>query len=236
MRTRRTRSAVVASCAALLLSGAAAMPAVARAQRAEPVAPELSGAHGLTPLADLFAERLLIADKVAAAKYGTGRPVDDPARERKILDDAAARAAGLGLDPAAVVAVFGDQIEANKLVQRGLYTRWDAHPEERPVHRPDLDKEVRPALDRITTRLLSTLPATESVRSSPSCGPLLYGAAAWTAYGHGLDALHLKGMERALSSACAGGLDPSRSGPGGAVDPLRPGLPRWRGARRRRGP
>lgn len=206
MRTRRTRSVAVASCAALLLSGAAAMPAVAGPQPAEPVAPGPSAARALTPLADLFAERLLIADKVAAAKYGTDRPVDDPAREQRILDDAAARAVGLGLDPATVVAVFGDQIEANKLVQRGLYTRWDAHPERRPTRRPDLDKEIRPALDRITTQLLNTLVATEGVRSSPSCGPRLYGAAAWTAYGHGLDVLHLKGMERALPSACVRGL------------------------------
>ncbi|MCL7381313.1 chorismate mutase [Streptomyces sp. 35G-GA-8] len=175
------------------------MPAVAQPR---PAAAPPSAAHGLTPLTDLFAERLLIADKVAAAKYGTDRPIDDPARERKILDDAAARAVGLGLDPDAVVAVFGDQIEANKLVQRGLYTHWDAHPEERPTQRPDLDKEVRPALDRITTQLLNTLAATESVRSSPSCEPRLYGAAARSAYGHELDVLHLKGMKRALPSAC----------------------------------
>ncbi|MFD7223865.1 gamma subclass chorismate mutase AroQ [Streptomyces sp. NPDC059892] len=201
MRIRRTRSVVVAASATLLLSGAAAMPAAAQPQHA---APPLSGAYGLTPLTNLFAERLLIADKVAAAKYGTDRPIDDPAREEKILDDAAARAVGLGLDPDAVVAVFGDQIEANKLVQRGLCTRWDAHPEERPTQRPDLDKEVRPALDRITAELLNTLVTTEGVRSSPSCELRLYGAAAWSAYGHDLDVLHLKGMGRALPSACAG--------------------------------
>ncbi|MFE9444410.1 hypothetical protein ACFYO2_36730 [Streptomyces sp. NPDC006602] len=45
-----------------------------------------------------------------------------------ILDDVAARAVGLGLEPGAVVAVFRDQIEANKLVQRGPYTHGDAHP------------------------------------------------------------------------------------------------------------
>ncbi|MFD6988072.1 chorismate mutase [Streptomyces sp. NPDC059943] len=202
MRTRRTRSVLVAACAALLLSGAGAgaMPAVAQPQSA---APALSAAYGLTPLTNLFAERLLIADKVAAAKYGTDRPIDDPAREQKILDDVGTRAVGLGLDPDAVVAVFRDQIEANKLVQRGLYTRWDAHPEERPTQRPDLDKEVRPALDRITTQLLNTLVETEGVRLSPSCEPRLYDAAAWSAFGHELDALHLRGMERALPSACA---------------------------------
>ncbi|WP_371656742.1 MULTISPECIES: gamma subclass chorismate mutase AroQ [unclassified Streptomyces] len=191
---------MVAVSAALLLCGAAAMPAVAQPQ---PPAATPSAVYGLTPLTGLFAERLLIADKVAAAKYGNDRPIDAPARERKILGDVAARAVGLGLDPDTVVAIFRDQIEANKLVQRGLYTRWDAHPEERPTQRPDLDKEVRPALDLITTQLLSTLVATEGVRTSPSCEPRLYGAAAWSAYGHELDILHLKGLERALPSACA---------------------------------
>ncbi|MEV0323112.1 chorismate mutase [Streptomyces sp. NPDC050658] len=202
MQIRRTWSAlavVSAVSAALLLFGAAAKPAVAQPP---PVPSAPSAVHGLTPLTDLFAERLLIADKVAAAKYGTDRPIDDPAREQKILDDVAARAVALGLDADETVAVFRDQIEANKLVQRGLYARWDAHPEERPTQRPDLDKDVRPALDRITTQLLDTLVATQGLRTSPSCEPRLYGAAAWSAYGHELDVLHLKGMERALPSAC----------------------------------
>ncbi|WP_420907485.1 hypothetical protein [Streptomyces scabichelini] len=35
-----------------------------------------------------------------------------------------------------------------------------AHPDERPTERPDLATEVRPALDRITTRLLAALQET----------------------------------------------------------------------------
>ncbi|MFC8073990.1 gamma subclass chorismate mutase AroQ [Streptomyces sp. NPDC057307] len=206
VRIRRTRSVLVVASAALLLSAAAAtataMPAVAQSQPAASASAP-SAAHGLTSLTDLFAERLLIADKVSAAKYGTDRPIDDPARERIILDDVAARAVGLGLDPGAVVAVFRDQIEASKVVQRGLYSRWDKHPEERPTQRPDLDKEVRPALDRITTRLLSALAATEGVRASLTCEPRLYGAAALSAYSHQLNLPHLKGLERALPSVCA---------------------------------
>ena len=140
----------------------------------------------------------------AAAKYGTDKPIDDPVRERQILDDVAARAVGLGLDPAAVSAVFRDQIEANKLVQRGLYTRWDAHPEERPTERPDLNTEVRPALDRITTQLLTALKDTAAVRGAPSCEARLGVAAVRSAYAHQLNPLHLAGLGRALLSVCAG--------------------------------
>ncbi|WP_151484038.1 chorismate mutase [Streptomyces albicerus] len=206
MRPHRLRSVLVTAAvvAAAAVSGTApaSAQAPAAAHTAPASAPASLPASALTSLTELFAERLLLADKVAAAKYGTDLPIDDPARERQILDDVAARAAGLGLDPDSVTAVFRDQIEANKLVQRGLYARWDAHPDERPTERPDLAKEVRPALDLITTRLLAALQATAPVRADASCEPRLYAAAALSAYGHRLDVLHLKGLGRALPSVC----------------------------------
>ncbi|MFD9189061.1 chorismate mutase [Streptomyces phaeochromogenes] len=202
MRPHRLRSVFVtaAAVAAAAVSGTTSATAHAPAAPASATAVRASGLGALT---ELFAERLLLADKVAAAKYGTESPIDDPVRERQILDDVAARAAGLELDPDSVTAVFRDQIEANKLVQRGLYARWDAHPDERPTERPDLAKEVRPALDLITTRLLAALQETVPVRADASCGPRLYAAATLSAYGHRLDVLHLKGLGRALPSVCA---------------------------------
>ncbi|MFM9552196.1 chorismate mutase [Streptomyces caniscabiei] len=204
MRPPRLRSvliSVVSVCvsSAVVLTGVA--PAAADSSSTPPRT--VAGARSLTVLTDLFAERLLVADKVAAAKYGTATPIDDPVREKAILDDVAARAVGLGLDPDAVTAVFRDQIEANKLVQRGLYARWDAHPEERPTERPDLVKEVRPVLDRITTELLSALRETESSRAGASCGPRLRVAAVRSAVEHRLDRLHGEGLARALPSVCA---------------------------------
>ncbi|KOG29071.1 chorismate mutase [Streptomyces resistomycificus] len=210
MRPQRLRSVLVAVCAtaAVTLAGA---PAAVAAPTPTPVpafasvpASASARANSLVPLTDLFAERLLLADKVAAAKYGTDKPIDDPERERQILDDVSARAVALGLDPEAVSAVFRDQIEANKLVQRGLYARWDAHPEQRPTERPDLVKEVRPQLDRITTQVLAELRETSALRAGRSCAPRLTVAAARSAYGHELDLLHLEGLARALPSVCAG--------------------------------
>jgi chorismate mutase len=205
MRPHHLRSVLVTAVvvAAAAVSGTAPATAHAPAAPAAPESTTAAPASGLGALTELFAERLLLADKVAAAKYGTEAPIDDPARERQILDDVAARAAGLGLDPDSVTAVFRDQIEANKVVQRGLYARWDAHPDERPTERPDLATEVRPALDLITTRLLAALQETVPARADASCGPRLYAEAALSAYGHRLDVLHLKGLGRALPSVCA---------------------------------
>ncbi|MFF7387201.1 chorismate mutase [Streptomyces scabiei] len=202
MRPPRLRSVLVSVCvsSAVVLTGVA--PA-AGAESSSAPSRTVVGTRSLTGLTDLFAERLLVADKVAAAKYGTTAPIDDPVREKAILDDVAARAVGLGLDPDEVTAVFRDQIEANKLVQRGLYARWDAHPEERPVERPDLVTEVRPVLDRITTRLLNALQETEGARDGVSCEPRLRVAALRSAYEHRLDRLHGEGLGRALPSVCA---------------------------------
>jgi chorismate mutase len=206
MRPHRLCSVLIAVCVSSAVALSGAVPAAARA----PVAPPRTAAEArsLTGLTGLFAERLLVADKVAAAKYGTTTPIDDPVREQAILDDVAARAVGLGLDPDAVAAVFRDQIEANKLVQHGLYARWDAYPQERPTERPDLVKEVRPVLDRITTRVLAALRETRALRAGASCGPRLRAAALRSAFEHRLDRLHGEGLVRALPSVCGGGPRP----------------------------
>ncbi|ANS65366.1 chorismate mutase [Streptomyces lincolnensis] len=206
MRPQRLRPVLIAVCATAVLALTGAVPAVA-APAAAPArtAPVRAAdvAPGLTPLTDLFAQRLLLADKVAAAKYGTDKPIDDPVREQQILDDVAARAVGLGLDPEAVKVVFRDQIEANKVVQRGLYARWDAHPAQRPTERPDLVKEVRPQLDRITTEVLDALQRTAVVRGGASCEPRLAVASVRSAFGYRLDVLHWEGLARAVSSVCS---------------------------------
>lgn len=206
------------TAAALVLGGATAAPARADA----------GPARGLRTVVSVAAERIVLADRVAAAKYGTPAPIDDPARERQILDDVGRRAAGLGVDPGWARAVFRDQIEANKQVQRGLYARWAAHPEERPAHRPDLAKEVRPALDRVTTRLLDALRVAAPARRSPSCVPRV--AAAATAP-RGFDGLHGAALARAVTSICGQDLPAEAAGHAGPGADL-PG--RGHGARQAR--
>ncbi|MFF2845680.1 chorismate mutase [Streptomyces sp. NPDC058001] len=162
--------------------------------------------RSVDPLVRLLTERLLLADRVAAAKFGTGAPIEDQVRERRILDDVAARSPALGLDPAHTVAVFRDQIEAGKSVQRDLFARWDTYPgqrpAERPSERPDLAREVRPALDRLTTDVLRALADTRATRNTPSCRPRVTRAATTTAYRYGLDAPHTRGLTYALRSLC----------------------------------
>jgi chorismate mutase len=156
----------------------------------------------LQPLTEVSAERVLVADKVAAAKFGTTLPIDDPAREKQLLDTVARKSTDLGIPPEISVRIFRDQIEANKIVQRGLIARWTAHPDEAPTERPDLQKEVRPILDRITDRLLADLKATQDVRGKPSCRPRLAVSYFKVSKRDHLDSLHTAALARALPSVC----------------------------------
>jgi len=58
---------------AVLVPTAAARPAESPAVRRT--------ASGLHPVVDLSAQRVLVGDLVAASKWGTDQPIDDPARE-----------------------------------------------------------------------------------------------------------------------------------------------------------
>ncbi|MFC9976241.1 chorismate mutase [Spirillospora sp. NPDC127200] len=175
-----------------------------------PAVAEVDGAMGLSlsaeaafaPLLGASADRIVLADQVAAAKWGTGRPIEDLAREQALLCQVAERAARAGVDPAVAEEIFRDQIEAAKLVQRGLHRRWAAHSEQAPAHRPDLATEVRPALDRLTVRLLDAIRWMSRERAGPSCPARLAAARVRLNAERRLDALHARGLARALRSVC----------------------------------
>ncbi|MEU6129848.1 chorismate mutase [Saccharopolyspora sp. NPDC047091] len=174
----------------------------APATAASAPAPEPAEA-ALTALVDLAAQRLLLADEVAAAKYGTGAPIEDPPREREVLDAVAELSTEAGLNPADGVRFFRHQIEAGKEVQRGLFAEWDAHPELRPDHRPDLGADVRPELDRISAGAVRELRRTEPVREpTDECRLDLAAAAVSAVFGHRLDALHRGALTEAVGTIC----------------------------------
>lgn len=186
-----------------LLAGSGGVAVAAPAQRPADVAPESAYAR-LHPLVDLAAQRLATADLVAAAKYGTGSPIDDPAREKQVLDDVARQARDLGADPAATVRIFRDQIEANKVVQRELHRRWDADPSQAPTpeERPDL-AEVRAEINRVNGELVRGIATSPAARTAPSCRGLVVAAGVRVRGERQLDALHVVALGRALPSVCS---------------------------------
>jgi chorismate mutase len=108
----------------------------------------------------------------------------------------------MGINPADSAQFFRDQIEASKVVQRSLYQLWTAHPAQRPADRPDLGKQVRPELDRLTTDILHQLQATITARHAGAqcavqAGQVLAEAA------KPLDQLHRDALAVALRSVCS---------------------------------
>ena len=105
-------------------------------------------------LAELVVQRLTLSQEVAAAKYASGQPIDDPIREQQILESISHTLNDARVDRDIVIHFFSDQIEANKVIQRGLLQRWYAHPEEVPTVHDDLTAEIRPKFDCITSQML----------------------------------------------------------------------------------
>lgn len=193
---KRIRVLVTAATAAALLAGAAA-PALAAVAHSVP----MPGHSEIDPVVRLSAQRILVSDQVAAAKWYSGRPIDDPVRERQVLDSAAAEARRLHTDPGEVVRVFRDQIEASKAVQRGLLREWTADPSRAPATRPDLGR-VRVVLNELGDRLVHALAETAAARRHRTC-PVDTALEYVRVSGElGLDGLHEAALARALPSVC----------------------------------
>ncbi|MEV6282406.1 chorismate mutase [Kribbella sp. NPDC051770] len=201
----------------VLLGGMIAAPASAAAAPGAPaLAPAVPGAPasaaaervsaqatGLGQLTDLVAQRIEVGDLVAASKFGTDKPIDDPAREQVVLDQARASAVQLGIDPEETATFFRDQIGASKVVQRGLFARWTAHPAEAPTTRPDLN-EIRATLDKLTTELLQALRSTTNVRhAGVRCVVELTTSSITTGFEHRLDRLHTQAFSGAVGHVCS---------------------------------
>ncbi|MEU1269225.1 chorismate mutase [Streptomyces sp. NPDC005799] len=155
----------------------------------------------LLPVVSLAAERVATADLVAAAKWGTDSPIDDPAREQQVLDTAAAQAQRIGADPDEIRRVFRDQIEANKIVQRALYARWTAHPDQAPTTKPDLNV-VRQTINRINTDLVQAVADSTPQRGRALCRPEIAVAVTEVSYEKHADLLHTGALVRSLASVC----------------------------------
>jgi chorismate mutase len=123
----------------------------------------------LQSLVEDSAQRLAIAHQVALAKWDSGSPVEDLARELQVIQKATAEAQSKGLDESFLTAFFRSQIEANKMVQYSLLADW-RRVGRAPAHQPvNLQSTIRPELDRIQSNLIMDLVHTSALRSQPDC-------------------------------------------------------------------
>lgn len=151
----------------LMLSSMAMLPACQSYPKVEasPQALSLPDRQRLDRLLTLMDQRLEVAVMVAQSKWNSGAPIDDPERERQILD--AMSASLTAMNPGLARRFFQAQFDAGKIIQRALHAQWRAQAHERFANPPDLVRDIRPALDRITPSLIDAL---------RQATPLLYGA------------------------------------------------------------
>lgn len=155
-------------------------------------------------LVEISAQRLLIAERVALAKWDSGADVEDTSREARIIQTTIKDGNAVGLDSTQVEAFFEAQLEANKLVQYSLLADWRREGKA-PMHPPvDLAKEIRPQLDEIDRRLIAELSRTVAIRSAKTCQVDVAKAV-----GEYLDVLKVKAnsrnamaLDRALAGTC----------------------------------
>lgn len=159
-------------------------------------------AAGLDRIVQLAAQRVLVSDRVAAAKEGTGQPVTDPAREAAVIAAARTEADRDRVDPEWVARVVGDQIAASTRVQNDLLRQWTDRPDTRPAQRPSV-AAIRPELDRIGVGLVAAMAQAAPARAHEACAGRLAQAAVDAA--KPLDDLHKAALGRALVSVCGAG-------------------------------
>ncbi|SAK59188.1 chorismate mutase [Caballeronia ptereochthonis] len=192
---RRSKSSLLAFAASACVLALAA-PASARADGDD---------TAFTNLIALVSQRLALAEPVARWKWAHREPITDAPREEALLKHVEEKASAAQVDPEFARQFFRDQIEASKDVQNVLFANWralKAAPEESP---PDLAKDTRPRLDRLTQSLVSALARVEPIRHADDCPlRLAESLARWkhlTRYNSSMNAP----LTRALSHVCASG-------------------------------
>jgi chorismate mutase len=123
----------------------------------------------LITLIEASAQRLALAREVALAKWDNGAPVEDLARERQVVRAAVAAGREKGLSADFVNRFFAAQIEANKLIQYALLTKWSRQGKAPRHVRINLAQTARPQIDRIQAVLISALVNRTNSPSPASC-------------------------------------------------------------------
>jgi chorismate mutase len=157
----------------------------------------------LQPLVETSARRLLIAERVALAKWDSGAAVEDRPREAQVIKDAVKEGDPRGLDPTSVADFFKAQIEANKVVQYSLLADWRRSGTV-PVHASINLATIRPELDQLQKALIAELADTVTIRANTTCRADVAKAVGKyvSVHKHDVGSLHSIALDRALAASC----------------------------------
>jgi len=155
----------------------------------------------LVPLVYAAAQRLQVAEPVAASKYLTGGLIEDPAREQQVLDAVAGDATNRQIDPGYVTTAFRDQIDATAAIQYTRLAQWKFDPASAPVDAPDLSSS-RDTIDGLNREMVTEMADEWQVLHSPACVADLTAAKAEVVQARALDPLYRQAIDVATRNYC----------------------------------
>jgi chorismate mutase len=153
-------------------------------------------------LIDAAAERLQIADPVAANKWLTGGSITDPARVKQVLDGVRVDAESRGLSTGFVRQVFNDQINATEGIEYQRFAEWKFDASTAPVSAPDLAAS-RSRIDGLNREMVSQIDSQWLILNSPRCPSEVTAAASEVSDARGFDGLYRRALDVATRSYCA---------------------------------
>ncbi|OBI92370.1 chorismate mutase [Mycobacterium asiaticum] len=170
------------------------------------LAPQARADAALTVLIDAVAERLQIAEPVAAYKWSTHTPIEDPARVEQELATLRADAEALQIDPDYpdyVATIFRDQVGATEAIEYSRFAQWKLDTAGAPPPPQDLSAS-RAQIDTLNTKILSQASLNWSLLRSPSCGFRLDEARTVVIRARRFDDLYQRALNAATRSYCQG--------------------------------
>jgi chorismate mutase len=156
----------------------------------------------LTELVDAAAQRLQIAEPVAAVKWSTHGDIDDPTRVQQELNKLGADATAQRIDPGYVTRIFTDQINATEAIEYARFADWQRNPSDVPAAPPDLSAS-RSTIDGLNQTMLTQLVRDWDLLHSPACAPQLDVARSDVIQRRQLDNLYQQALSAATESYCA---------------------------------
>jgi len=157
----------------------------------------------LTELVDAAAQRLQIAEPVAAVKWRTHGAIEDPGRVQQELAKAGAEATARHIDPDYVTRLFGDQINATEAIEYSRFADWKLNPSGVPADSPDLSAS-RSTIDALNQTMLTQIADNWDRLHSSACAPQLDAARSDVVSARHLDSLYQQALSTATGSYCQG--------------------------------
>jgi chorismate mutase len=156
----------------------------------------------LIELVDAAAQRLQIAEPVAAVKWSAHGAIDDPARVQQELNTLGADATAQRIDPGYVIRVFTDQINATEAIEYARFADWQLNPSDVPAAPPNLSAS-RSTIDGLNQTMLTQLAHDWDLLHSSACALQLDAARRDVIRSRQLDNLYQRALSSATESYCA---------------------------------